>query len=242
MQRSLSGRSAHESAFSAMGGGGCPRPARSASGVRGGIRPSGRIDDQRGSVVEVALDEPELIVVAGPGIVRVDVGDPGQGRQGQLIAEHGIEAVRRHVGGGGSERGKLLVGQAGLARPRRGPLERRGIVVRPDALQVRIAIRGAGNAPLAGGRLSPRRDRRKRNQRNYRSDTGNDETVQPWIPSLSRRPLSRRRRNDGRGASTRPHSLACGADLRIPPTRRAGPDRVTPESCSRPPTGGRPSG
>ena len=135
--------------------------------------PIGWIDDQRGPGVEITLDQPELVVVARSRIVRVDVGDARQGRQRQLIPEDGVEAARRHVGRGRPELGQLLVGQVALARPRRRPLERRGVVVRPDALQIRVAVRGAGNGPGVRGGLRRRRGRQPRH-RHHQDHAGND--------------------------------------------------------------------
>ena len=87
----------------------------------------GRIDHQRRPVVEVALDDPELVVVAGRRIVGRGL-RPLDGGQDELIAEQGV-AVVHGLRGGGPEFRELLIGQPLPARPLRRPFERRRVVV-----------------------------------------------------------------------------------------------------------------
>ena len=102
----------------------------------------GRIgDERRPPIVPVALDDPELVVVAGAGIVRVRLGDPVQHGEDEAVAELRVAVVLGDLRGELLQLGDLGVGEARLAFPLLRALQRRDGVVRPDALEIGMAVR-----------------------------------------------------------------------------------------------------
>ena len=135
-----------------------PRPRRLGAGRQ---PPVGRIDDQRGPVVPVALDHPEVIVVAGRPVARRERLGLGQRRREDAVAEGGVVRLGvEQFAGARLQRRHLLVGQGLAPAEHLGPLERRHVVVGPDPLQVGVAVGRPGRRPLL-----PRRERRRREHR-----------------------------------------------------------------------------
>ena len=132
----------------------CSRRASARRCASGGERrqPAGRrVHHQRGAVVEVPVDHPELVVVSGRAVSvleRVLVAD----RRGEdTVAERGVavsraEDLRVTLPGPG----QLLLRQLGLVAQRLRALQRRRGVVRPDPLQVGPAVSRAGQHPRFG--------------------------------------------------------------------------------------------
>jgi len=88
--------------------------------------PVRRARDERGaSIVPVAIDHPELVVVAGAGIVRIRLFDAVQDGENEAVAELRVAVVLVDLGGDLLELGDLRIGEARLALPLRRPLERR---------------------------------------------------------------------------------------------------------------------
>ena len=89
----------------------------------------------------VASDEPELVVVAGAGIVRLRLRDAVQDRENEPVAELRVAVVLEDLRRELLELRDLRVGERLLAFPLLRPLQRRHRVVRPDALEVGVAVR-----------------------------------------------------------------------------------------------------
>ena len=136
--------------------------ARDVRGLGAGRQPPvGRIDDQRGPVVPVALDHPEVVVVAGRAVARRERLGLGQGRREHAVAEGGVaRLVVEQLAGARLQGRHLLVGEGLAVAEHLGPLQRRHVVVGPDPLQVGVAVGGPGRRPLL-----PRRHRRRREHR-----------------------------------------------------------------------------
>ena len=118
--------------------------------------PVRRVDDQRRLSGEVTIGDPELVVVTGRRIIRGRL-DTLDGRQHELIAEQRV-AIANRVGRRDLQGRHLLIGQLGLVRPGLWSFERRNVVVRPDALQIRMPVGCAGQGPIRIG-LAGRRGR-----------------------------------------------------------------------------------
>ena len=131
----------------------------------------------------VALHDPELVVVAGPGIIRAGIGLAVENRENQTVAELRIAVVLGDLRRDVLQIGDLGFGEAILAFPLLRTLQRRHGVVRPDALEVGMSVRrpaggmrrsrpGDGRSAV-GGRLGAQRDRgagqpgRKRESREH---------------------------------------------------------------------------
>ena len=136
--------------------------------------PIGRVDDERGPVVELPLDEPERVVVAGDDVEVLELGI-AQRLLNEPVAEQiaSLFVVTEPLDTRG-EIGQLLVGERGLARQLLRSFHRRRAVVRPDALQVRLAIRCARRRP---GSLTDDGCRGERKQREHHQHDGNRSTV-----------------------------------------------------------------
>ena len=127
---------------------------RRASGVTRGIRPSARVHDQRGAVVEHAVDHPQRTAGRRPGgAVGVDIVERG-----------GERGVSRRVGASPVpedpvrpclQRGDLFVAQTRSAGQGRRPFQRGGAVAEPDALQVRLPIGRPRQRPWVARRRLP---------------------------------------------------------------------------------------
>ena len=221
----------------AVGGGGAEPLAR-LRGHRGDAAVR-RIDHQRGAVVEVPLGDPELVVVAGRGVVGGRL-HPLDGRQHELVAEQRV-AVADRVGGRHPQRRQLLLAEGLAARPRLGALERRDVVVGPDPLQVGTTVGGAGRGPFRtrlGGRL-PAAGRDHRGQNPCRHPFLAHETPTPFrrdrAAQSGRRPGPIRRRRPT--APTKPRPTRMADDREAAANRRrstAGPSRSTAGGHRRP--------
>ena len=125
-----------------------------------------RVLDERRAVVEPAIDEPELVVVAGPfrvilgdAVARLIVGPVGERGAEHALAEGRIGLAVEELGSASGERRHLFVGQERRVGQLFRPLQRRRRVARPDALQIRMAVRRARHGPGVVGRLGRRRRR-----------------------------------------------------------------------------------
>ena len=131
-------------------------------GRRHGGQPAvGRIDDERRAVVDVALDQPDLTVVAGGLIEREEFALLVQRGRHEAVAEHGVVTLEHGVDLL-FQRGELRVGELRFALERHGSLQRRCHVVGPDALEIGLAVGGAGRCPLIGRALAGDGCRRQR--------------------------------------------------------------------------------
>ena len=107
------------------------------------------IDHQRGPVVEVAVGQPELVVVAGGGVAGREVVRIAEGGDEDAVGERRVAlAAGEELRVARLQPGQLLVGQRRLVAQDLRTLQRRGGVVGPHALQVRPAGRGARHGPL----------------------------------------------------------------------------------------------
>ena len=126
----------------------------------GGHQPFARSRDERGQlavlgigqkrrapVLDVPLDQPEVIVVAGSGVVRSRILDPIERGLDDAVPEHRVAAFLGHLGGEPLDLLDFRVGQVLLAFPLPGPFERSHAVVGPVPLQIRLAVRSAGHLP-----------------------------------------------------------------------------------------------
>ena len=185
MQRSVSGRlsgpagrpSVARRAAKTLAGGG--RQWRDAS-VR-------RVDDERGAGVQLPLDQPERVVVAGSGIELAEA-RIAQHLLDQQIAEQvaGLLALAQ-LGQARLEIRQLLAGQRLLACQRLRAFQRRRGVVGPDALQVRLAVRGA--------RCRPARLLRGRTRSLRSGSTRGHDRNRHGHPQCQRQPATRRHRS-----------------------------------------------
>ena len=126
----------------------------------------GRIDDQRGAVVELPPEHRER--VAGRTGIDVPV-DAGQGGEEQVVAGGEVAAsVGEEAVGPALQLGDLVVGQPRPAGERRRPLQRRRAPADPDPLQVGPAGGGPRRRPVPRGGRPPLPRRRKRRQRQRR--------------------------------------------------------------------------
>ena len=148
--------------------------------------PVRRIDDQRCPPLEVTRRQPERVVVAGLGVVRLRFLVAGNRVENQLVAEQSVavllELARRALHGR-----ELGVREEFLVGPLRGTLERRGVVVRPGAREIGMAERSAWRRERLRGRtgrfagLSPRGrrcDARDREDADGSSDAAHERAFQ----------------------------------------------------------------
>jgi len=131
---------------------------------REGRQPSVRgIDDQRGPIVELAVDQPELVVVAGGRVARREVVRIAEGGDEDAVGERRVAlAAGEELRVARLQPGQLLVGQGGLVAQDLRTLQRRGGVVGPHALQVGPSVRRARHGPLLLLRPARRRNHRHR--------------------------------------------------------------------------------
>ena len=88
----------------------------------------------------VALDQPELVVVAGAGIVRVGIRDVVEDGEDEAVAELRVAVVLGDLRRELLQLGDFRVGEPLFAFPLLRALQRRHGVVRPDALKVRMPV------------------------------------------------------------------------------------------------------
>ncbi len=100
-------------------------------------------DERRPSIVPVAADDPELVVVAGARIVRARLRDAVQHGVDEAVAELRVAVVLGDLRGEPLKLVDLRVGELRLPFPLLRPLQRRHGVVRPDALKIGMAVRRA---------------------------------------------------------------------------------------------------
>src|SRR5687767_12517515 len=126
---------------------GC-RGARPLDGGRNEWRDAavGWVDDERRAIVDDAFGEPALIVVADLRVGGTELSFAVERGEDQLVCEEAAATVHQLLE-------RLLQLRQFLTADRRAPgpllraLERRHVVVGPDALQVGAAIRHARNRP-----------------------------------------------------------------------------------------------
>jgi hypothetical protein len=100
-----------------------------------------RIDDERGSsIVPIALDHPELVVVAGAGIVRPGLRNLVQHGEDEAVAELRVTVVLGDLRRERLQFRDFSLGEPFLAFPLLRALERRHGVVRPHAVKVRMSV------------------------------------------------------------------------------------------------------
>ena len=144
MQRSVSEKSL---ALRARAGCAAARAARrsTACGVSGGSRPSAGLLDQRRAALEVPAGHPVLAIGAGhESLARTVVVEQ---REVERVAEHRVRFRAEDLRGPRLHCRHLLLGEQRLVGELARPLERRGAVVLPGALQIGLAVRQARQGP-----------------------------------------------------------------------------------------------
>ena len=133
-----------------------------------------RVDDERRAIVEDALGQPALVVVARLRVAGAELRLAVERRQDQFVGEERIAAVHQRLDLL-LQVGQLRVGHRRASRELRGALERRHVVVRPHALHVGAAVghpwhrpvrprlsgRGLVHRSFSGGGLPIDDDRRR---------------------------------------------------------------------------------
>ena len=190
MQRSPSGRSSGLSARP-RGPPSDLRPRRRGRGrgAAAGLRRQRRhlavrrIDDERRPVIPVAIDHPELVVVAGGLVVRVWLNLPfsfgvsaSWTKSAKIASPPSSTCFATSVWSSFSSASVMT-----LVLPLRRPGHRRDAVVRPDALQIGLAVSGARDL-VQGSRtnFAPRELPRLRKDGNRPPDRMQPEPRQPF--------------------------------------------------------------